>query len=50
MKIVVEILEYHHKGDKIDYSKERVKTDHSKEREESNAKRDSKAWLALEPP
>ena len=51
-KIVVEIPEYHPKGDKIDYSKERKESDHSKEREESdhskergesNAKRDSKA-------
>ena len=40
MKIVVKILEYYPKGDEIDYSKER---------EESNAKRDPKAWLVLEP-
>jgi hypothetical protein len=49
-KIVVEIPEYHPKGDEIDYSKEREESDHSKERGESNAKRDSKAWPALEPP
>jgi hypothetical protein len=42
-KIVVKILEYHPKGDEIDYSKEREESDHSKEREESNAKGDSKA-------